>query len=117
MRVYWREGKNRYILVLAASDQREVEVGGVRRTPRGYDAFAITEGYDPGRARQGLLTLGEAKAFVESFRPWEMNPEGLGLEVEQEALPSPEVISSPMPSESEEPAAKKKRWWEFGKKG
>jgi hypothetical protein len=40
-------------------------------TPRGYDAVARTLGYALGRAQKGIASLEEARAFVESFRPWE----------------------------------------------
>ncbi|MFW6174264.1 MAG: hypothetical protein ACOC5K_00600 [Chloroflexota bacterium] len=67
--------------------EHEEEVGGVRETKRGFDAFARAFGYDPGRAQKGMSSLDEAKEFVESFRPWEefRGAEGLSVEEEVEA--------------------------------
>ena len=62
-------------------------MGAVRRTPRGYSAFAKVFGYAPGTAESGFTTLEEAKAFVESFRPWEQIEGALGLEVEPGVRP------------------------------
>ena len=56
-------------------------LGAVRETKRGFDAFATTTGYDPGRATKGLASMEEAKAFVESFEPWSLYEGG------DEALP------------------------------
>ena len=53
MQLYWREHRTVVRLYLYIADE-EVEVGGVRRTPRGYDALAKTIGYDPGRAQKTL---------------------------------------------------------------
>ena len=93
MRVYWREVRRGQRLVLSPDDgtheeengTHEEEVGGVRETKRGFDAFAKTFGYDPGRAAKGLDTMDEAKQFVESFRPWELFDGGQGLSVDPEA--------------------------------
>ena len=70
-------------MVLSSGDGQE-EVGGVRETKWGFDAFAKTFGYDPGRAQKGISSMDEAKAFVESFSPWELfvDPEGLTVETE-----------------------------------
>ncbi|MBI4282001.1 MAG: hypothetical protein HY672_00740 [Chloroflexi bacterium] len=72
MKVYWREHRTGQRLILDNSMGQQEEVGSVRRTPRGFDAIAITSGYDPGRARRGFTTLDDAKAFVESFHPWDV---------------------------------------------
>lgn len=83
MMVYWRERRKGQRLVLVQEEGGdEIEIGGVRETKRGYDAFAKTFGYEPGRAQKGIETLDEAKSFVESFNPWEMyqGAEGLGVE-------------------------------------
>ncbi len=91
MKVFWQQMSNRQVLVLSPGDGMEEEtVGGVRETKRGFDAFAKTFGYDPGRAQKGMPTLEEAKAFVESFRPWELFPNAEGLSVEPE-------VRSPVP--------------------
>jgi hypothetical protein len=66
------------------------EVGGVRQTKSGFDAFAKTFGYEPGRAEKGIETLDEAKSFVESFRPWEMYQGTHGLSVESDVRPAME---------------------------
>ncbi len=72
MQLFWREGRRGERLVLQMDDGSEEEIGGVRETKRGFDAFARTFGYDPGRAVKGLDTKDEGKRFVESFSPWEM---------------------------------------------
>ena len=92
MRVYWRSTKRGQRLILGSEDGGiEEEIGGVRETKRGFDAFAKTFGYDPGRAQKGMASMDEAKGFVESFRPWEMYEEGQGgLSVDSEVMPLPE---------------------------
>ena len=88
MMVYWRERKKGQRLILVQEEgSEEIEVGGVRETKRGFDAFAKTFGYDPGRAQKGMETLEEAKSFVESFRPWEMYQGTHGLSVESDVRP------------------------------
>ena len=89
MMVYWRERKKGQRLILVQEEgSEEIEVGGVRETKRGFDAFAKTFGYDPGRAQKGIETLEEAKSFVESFRPWEMYQGTHGLSVESDVRPA-----------------------------
>ena len=91
MRVYWRYAKRGQRLILGSDDGGlEEEVGGVRETKRGFDAFAKTFGYDPGRAVKGLPSMDDGKQFVESFKPWELYEEGLGLSVDSEVMPLPE---------------------------
>ncbi len=88
MRLYWKEAKRGQRLVLASDDlEMEEEIGGVRQTKRGFDAFAKTFGYDPGRAQKGIPSMDEAKGFVESFSPWDLYEEGVGLTVEPEVRP------------------------------
>ena len=73
MKLYWQQVRKGERLVLASDDEQSVEeIGGVRETKRGYDAFAKTFGYEPGRAQKGIPSMGEAKEFVESFRPWDL---------------------------------------------
>ncbi len=85
MEVYWKERKNGQRLVCVKEGENEViEIGGVRLTKNGYDAFAKTFGYDPGRAMRGIPNVDEAKSFVESFRPWELFGSGDGITVESE---------------------------------
>ncbi len=86
MRVYWQAAKQGLRLVLVGGE-REERIGGVRETRRGFDAFATTFGYDPDRARRGIATLDEAKAFVESFRPWELFTRDEELSVEPDVKP------------------------------
>ena len=71
MKVFWREHRAGQKMILDTGDE-EFEIGAFRRTPRGYDALAKTLGYDPGRAQKGFPTPEEAKAFVESFEPWDI---------------------------------------------
>ena len=88
MKAYWREVKRGQRLVLTSEDGGdEEEIGGVRETKRGFDAFAKTFGYEPGRAMKGIATMDEAKEFVESFKPWELYDGGQGLSVEPEVKP------------------------------
>ena len=70
MKVYWQQTRRGQRLVLAIDEgEHEEEIGGVRETKRGFDAFAKTFGYEPGRAQKGMPSLEEAKQFVESFTP------------------------------------------------
>ena len=88
MKAYWREVKRGQRLVLSSEDGGdEEEIGGVRETKRGFDAFAKTFGYEPGRAMKGIATMDEAKEFVESFSPWELYQGGEGLSVDPEVKP------------------------------
>jgi hypothetical protein len=88
MNVYWREVRRgqRLVLTNEGSDHEE-EIGGVRETKRGFDAFAKTFGYEPGRAEKGIPSMDEAKVFVESHRPWELYEGGEGLTVDPEIRP------------------------------
>jgi hypothetical protein len=72
MQLFWRQARRGERLVLQMDDGSEEEIGGVRETKRGFDAFARTFGYDPGRAVKGLEAMDEGKRFVESFSPWEL---------------------------------------------
>lgn len=85
MKVYWQQVRKGQRLILSSDDdeQRE-EIGGVRETKRGFDAFAKTFGYEPGRAQKGIPSLDEAKVFVESFSPWELYDVSEGLSVDPE---------------------------------
>ncbi len=88
MIAYWREVRRGQRLVLTNDEGgEEEEIGGVRETKRGFDAFAKTFGYDPGRAMKGIASLEEAKEFVESFRPWELYDGGHGLTVDPDVRP------------------------------
>ena len=73
MKVYWQNRKRGQNLVLSDDDgDQEEEIGGFRETKRGIDAYAKTFSYDPGRSQKGFPTVEDAKAYVESFRPWEL---------------------------------------------
>ncbi len=86
MKLYWQQVRKGERLVLASDDEQSVEeIGGVRETKRGYDAFAKTFGYEPGRAQKGIPSMDEAKEFVESFRPWDLYDGAEGLSVEPAA--------------------------------
>jgi hypothetical protein len=83
MKLYWQQSRKGERLVLASDDEQSVEeIGGVRETKRGFDAFAKTFGYEPGRAQKGIPSMEEAKEFVESFRPWDLYDGADGLSVE-----------------------------------
>ncbi len=83
MQIYWRTAKRGQRLIFSDGENEE-EVGGVRETKRGFDAFAKTFGYDPGRAQKGMASMEEAKTFVESFKPWELYQGGQGMSVDSE---------------------------------
>ena len=87
MRIYWKEVRRGQRLVLNDGDHEE-EIGGVRQTKRGFDAFAKTFGYEPGRAQKDIESMEEAKSFVESFRPWELYGGTDGLDVEPDVKPA-----------------------------
>jgi len=87
MELFWREHRLGLRLILVTDDGKEEGAGSIRKTPRGYDATALAFGYDPGRAQKEIPTLEEAKAFVESFRAWDLFTGGEVLEVEPEIHP------------------------------
>ncbi len=83
MKLYWQQVRKGERLVLTSDDEQSVEeIGGVRETKRGFDAFAKTFGYEPGRAQKGIASMEEAKEFVENFRPWNLYDGADGLSVE-----------------------------------
>ena len=86
MNVFWRNVKRGQNLVIDDDDGHEEIVGGYRESKRGIDAYAKTLGYDPDRSKKGFETLEDAKAFVESFSPWELFG-AQGATVEPEARP------------------------------
>ena len=71
MDVYWQYVRRGQNLMLSTENGQE-RIGGFRETKRGIDAYATTFGYEPGRSQKGFPTVEGAKAFVESFRPWEL---------------------------------------------
>ena len=91
MKVYWREHKSGQRLVVNPEEGQELEVGAVRRTPRGFDAMAKTLGYDPGRAQKGFSSMEDAKTFVESFQPWDIYVGNAEVELDPTVYPLPEA--------------------------
>ena len=81
-----RKGGQR--LVLETDEGESYEMGAVRETKRGFDAFATTNTYDPSRAQRGIESMEEAKIFVESHRPWELVVGSAPMEVEPEVRPA-----------------------------
>ncbi|MCH2518493.1 MAG: hypothetical protein MK210_09860 [Dehalococcoidia bacterium] len=71
MDVYWQYVRRGQNLMLSTENGQE-RIGGFRETKRGIDAYATTFGYEPGRSEKGFSSVEDAKAFVESFRPWEL---------------------------------------------
>ena len=123
MRVYWKDMRRGQNLVLDDEEGHEEVIGGFRETSRGIDAYAQTFGYEPGRSQKGFPSIEDAKAFVESFSPWELH--GVqDVTVEREAGPdsNPGSIAEPVPSiQPTEPAdpeqQPRKRWWELWRRG
>ena len=124
MEVYWRQVKFGQTLILSIDDGQEEDLGGFRDTKRGIDALAKTFGYDPERAQKGFPTIEDAKAFVESFRPWELY-DVQGVTVDPEVRPALDSVSAAttstpdQPSESADSIAPelqpRKKPWEFWK--
>ena len=71
MDVYWQYVRRGQNLMLSTENGQE-RIGGFRETKRGIDSYATTFGYEPGRSEKGFSSVEDAKAFVESFRPWEL---------------------------------------------
>jgi hypothetical protein len=121
MKIYWQQRRAGQRLILFTDDETEIEVGAVRQTPRGFDALAKTNTYDPGRARKGFATIEDAKSFVESFHPWDIFGGDWDLEVEpgvrgvsaEDSGPTSEESGNPAPEEDQS----SKRGWQFWKKG
>ena len=84
MELFWRARRKGERLILSAGPGQEEEVGGVRETKTGFDAFAKTFGYDPGRAQKDIPSMNAAKSFVEAFSPGELFTDIEGLEPETE---------------------------------
>jgi hypothetical protein len=120
MRIYWRERRAGQSLILCPDDGAEVEVGTVRRTPRGFDALAKTNTYDPGRSQRGFAGIEEAKAFVESFHPWDLFGGNRDLAVDPEVQPMPtegSEATAQQASHVEDESSPGKPGWQFWKKG
>ena len=123
MRVYWRKVKRGQNLILSDdNDGHEENLGGFRDTKRGIDALAKTFSYDPDRSRKGFPTIEDAKAFVESFRPWELyGTQGVTVDPEvRPALVSDTADSAGAPDQPAESTLPEllpaKGWWQFWKK-
>ena len=140
MNVYWRYVRRGQNLILANEEGQEERIGGFRETRRGIDAYATTFGYEPGRSRKDFPSIEDAKAFVESFRPWELYA-AHGVTVEPDVRPAAEPtasISNEISENTNEPAIAESqpeppssipepgpkipdqrpnhRWWEFWKR-
>lgn len=103
MKVFWQERRAGQRLILETDDGNEVEVGGVRSKAQGFDAFAKTNTYDPGRAQKGFESMEEAKSFVEFFHPWDLFGGDLDLEVEEEVRPLESADATVVKTEAEAP--------------
>ena len=86
MEVFWQLTRKGQRMVLRMDDQEEM-IGGIRQTKRGVDAFAKTFSMTPERAQKGFASIEEAKAFVESFRPWELFLGPVSVTVDPELKP------------------------------
>ena len=88
VKMYWQETRNGQKLLLDVESGETITLGGVRKTRNGFDAFATTLGYDPGRAVKGIPELEDAKDFVKSFEPWTLFEGGVeALPIELEIRP------------------------------
>ena len=130
MQLYWQEHKLGLQLILSTGDRDEV-MGRIRRRKDGFDVNARAFGYNPERAAMGIPSLDEAKAFVESFRPWDelIGPSDLTVEADVRPLPdAPAAAPEPTATESPPPAdpppappphttpPPKRPWWQFWRK-
>ena len=86
MKLYWKEKKKGFDLIVENDEGETFSVGGVRETKRGIEALAKTTGYDPGRAVKGLQSLEEGRTFVEQFEPWREFFPGDLLELDSEIV-------------------------------
>ena len=86
MKLYWKEKKKGFDLLVENDEGETFSVGGVRETKRGIEALAKTTGYDPGRAIKGLQSLEEGRTFVEQFEPWREFFPGELLELDSEIV-------------------------------
>ena len=88
LQLYWRYVRRGQNLMLSNEQGQEERVGGFRETRKGIDAYAATFGYEPDRSKKGFPSIEDAKAFVESFKPWELFSEGQGdIVVESQIRP------------------------------
>ena len=118
-RVYWQAAR------------RGQSIGGFRETSQRFDAYLTTSEYYPRNSKNGFTDVEDAKAFVESFRSWELYS-AEGTEVEPEVRPAytrsgsleephdadplpPPVAAILEPAPQVAPPSSNKRWWEFWK--
>ena len=86
MKLYWKEKKKGFDLIVENDEGETFSVGGVRENKIGIEALAKTTGYDPGRAIKGLQSLEEGRTFVEQFEPWREFFPGELLELDSEIV-------------------------------
>lgn len=87
MKLYWRQRKRGFDLLVEDDDGDTFNVGGVRETRRGgIEAMAKTLGYDPGRSMKHLPSMDDGRLFVEQFEPWRDFFPGVPLELESEIV-------------------------------
>jgi len=72
MSVYWRTMKRGQNLIIEDTEGLEEVIGGYRENKSGINAYARTMGYEPDRSRSDFDSAEDAKAFVESFTPWDL---------------------------------------------
>ncbi len=93
MRLYWKQRKRGFDLIVEDDNGDMFNVGGVRSTRRGgIEAMAKTLGYDPGRSIKQLPSMEDGRLFVEQFEPWRDFFPGHLLELEREVV-VPEELS------------------------
>jgi len=86
MSVYWQTMKRGQNLMIDDTSGLEEVIGGFRENKSGINAYARTMGYEPDRSRSGFDSVDDAKAFVESFAPWDLFGAG-DVTVEPEVRP------------------------------
>ena len=99
--VYWQDARRGQNLVLTNDvTGREQRVGGFTEVNQRFAAYVTTAEYDPRNSKDGLPTMKEAKAFVESFKPWELyGAEGVSVEPEvRPAVKSSSPVSAAAPA-------------------
>jgi hypothetical protein len=72
MSVFWRNVKRGQNLMMDDTAGLEEVIGGYRENKSGISAYARTMGYEPERSRKAFDSVEDAKAFVESFNPWDL---------------------------------------------
>ena len=72
MSVFWKNVKRGQNLMMDDTAGLGEVIGGYRENKSGISAYARTMGYEPERSRKGFDSVEDAKAFVESFNPWDL---------------------------------------------